>query len=200
MSSDYQEDSELLIRKAFETDVKKGCELLFRRYYQTLCSYVAGLVYSRQVAEDIVAEVFCRFYENRTYQYITTSYRAYLFTGVRSKSLNHLQREFGKSRQTTSVYEQDVISQLSEPDQLLQYDELYLKIEATIHLLTPAVQKVFLLSRFEGKKNSVIAKELQLSVKTVEAHITKALHLLNKALSSQLLMVLICIYVRRMYM
>jgi RNA polymerase sigma-70 factor (ECF subfamily) len=55
----------------------------------------------------------------------------------------------------------------------LQYDELYFEVEKTIESLSAPVRRVFLMSRFEGKKNTSIAEELQISVKTVEAHITK---------------------------
>jgi RNA polymerase sigma-70 factor (ECF subfamily) len=68
------------------------------------------------------------------------------------------------------------------PQQIMQYNELYLKMEQTIQEIPPQAQKVFLMSRFEGKKNQAIADELQISLKTVEGHITKALAMLKKAL------------------
>jgi RNA polymerase sigma-70 factor (ECF subfamily) len=51
-------DNDLLIRKVFESNAWLGCELLYRRYYQPLCSHAVRYVYSKAVAEDIVAEVF----------------------------------------------------------------------------------------------------------------------------------------------
>ena len=64
----------------------------------------------------------------------------------------------------------------------MQFDELQQQIETVINGFGPGVRQVFLMSRFEGKKNQEIADELQLSLKTVEAHMTKALALFRKAL------------------
>lgn len=55
-------DSEMLIRLAFESDPRAGCELLYRHYYQALCSHAIRFVYSRSIAEDLVSDVLCQFY------------------------------------------------------------------------------------------------------------------------------------------
>jgi RNA polymerase sigma-70 factor (ECF subfamily) len=62
-------------------------------------------------------------------------------------------------------------------------EEVRLKIDQGIRQLSAPVQRVFLLSRFEGKANAAIAQELGLSVKTVEAHITRALATIRAALA-----------------
>lgn len=66
-------DAEVLLRETFNTDPRQGCSLLFRLYYSSLCSHVIRFVYSKQVAEDIVGDVFCRFWDARIFQKINTS-------------------------------------------------------------------------------------------------------------------------------
>ena len=60
-------DPELFIRRAFETNARLGCELLFRRYYAPLCSHAVRFVGAKAIAEDLVADIFCRFYAERTF-------------------------------------------------------------------------------------------------------------------------------------
>ncbi len=177
-------DSEVLIKRYFEIDSKKGYELLFKRYYQPLCSHAVRFVYSKEVAEDLVMEVFSHFWQKQLHLAINTSYRAYLFTTVRHAAFAYLRTEFGREKPTDYPTNLDVISSQNTPQQILQYNELSIKIEEIIRSTSPQSQKVFVMSRFEGKKNGIIAEELQLSIKTVEGHITKVLSLLRQSLRS----------------
>jgi RNA polymerase sigma-70 factor (ECF subfamily) len=183
-------DKERFIRMTFQSDPEKGVELLFRAYYRPLCSHAARYVYSKELAEDLVIEVFENFLRKQLHQRVTTSFQAFLFTCVRHQAFQYLRAEFGKKK-FVPLEGLSIESFSPTPHQLLQYDELYLEIEKTIHLLSPSIQRVFLMSRFEGKKNTVIAEELQISIKTVEAHITKVLKLLHKVLKQQLISVLL---------
>lgn len=175
-------DSELFIRQAFESDPARGYELLFKRYYKQLCSHAVRFVYARDVAEDIVVEVFSQFWSKQLHTSVNTSYRSYLFTTVRHAAFHYMRRNFGKEALTDDLGDLPVAAPESSPQQELQFQELVLKIEQVIRSLSPQSQKVFLMSRFEGKRNTAIAEELGISVKTVEGHITKGLSILRKAL------------------
>ncbi len=177
----YVADDEIFIRKAIEMNPEKGYELLFKRYYRPLCSHAVRFLYSKELAEDIVSEIFCTFWQKKTYLQIQTSYRAYLFTSVRHQAYAYLRSEFGRL-QNTAIEHVKAATTSPNPQQILQYNELYLKMEEVIRAISPQSQKVFMMSRFEGKKNMAIAEELQISIKTVEGHITKALSILRKTL------------------
>lgn len=188
-------DSELFIKQAFEADPARGYELLFKRYYKQLCSHAVRFVYARDVAEDIVVEVFGQFWTKQLHKAVTTSYRAYLFTTVRHAAFHYMRRNFGKETLTEDLGELPVAAPASSPQQELQFQELVLKIEQVIRSLSPQNQKVFLMSRFEGKRNGVIADELGISVKTVEGHITKGLAILRKALQDHGLLSLLLLFI-----
>lgn len=178
-------DNELLIRRAFDTDPYLGCDLLFRRYYQPLCSHAARFVYSKAVAEDIVADLFQVFWQKRLFESIQLSYRAYLYRAVRLNSLLYLQREAGRTVSQETLLGSEWMNNLAAPcAETIQFEELSGQIEAVVGALSPAVRRVFLLSRFEGRKNQEVADELDISLKTVEAHITKALALFRKVLTT----------------
>ena len=172
-------DDEIFIKKAFETDVRRGFELLYNRYYKPLCSHAVRFVYSREVAEDIIGEIFLGIWKNELYLNINTSFRAYLFTAVRNRCFQHLTNEYGKASSLDNSSFQ-IAHENTSPEQILFYDDLQHQIQHSIVQLPPQCQKVFLMSRLDGKKNKEIADELQLAPKTVEAHITKALNFLKK--------------------
>ena len=186
-------DTELFTRLAFAESPQKRRELLFRRYYQALCSHAVRFVYSRETAEDIVSDVFCTFWKTRAYEAITSSYRYYLFRSVRNEAYNYLRLEFQKLDDIdTAIIQEGTPSQ--RPDQILQFEEVLHKIEDLVELMPPQCRKVFLLSRFEGKKYQDIANELGLFIKTVEVHIVKALSIVRKGLKDHWLMSLTTIF------
>lgn len=185
-------DTEFFTRQAFAESPQKGCELLFRRYHQALCSHAVRYVYSRETAEDLVSDVFCKFWKTKAYENITSSYRYYLFRSVRNEAYNYLRLEFqGLDDIETALVQEEAFSQ--RPDQIMQFEEVLHKVEDLVAGLPPQCRKVFLLSRFEGKKYQDIATEMGLSPKTVEVHIVKALSIVRKGLKNYWLTALLAI-------
>jgi len=173
-------DDEYLLKKEFERDPEKGCELLFKRYYTNLCNHAIRFVHSREVAEDIVSEVFSGFWQHRTFLDVTTSFRAYLYKAVRSRSYNFLKRQM---MHATALEHSVEHGGNSGPDEMLQYTELHQKIESIIRDLPPRCRKAYILKRIEGKKYHEIAIELKISSKAVEALVSRALIRLREGLS-----------------
>jgi len=167
-------DAEQFIRMAMLEDPKKGCELLFRRYHKILCNHAVRFVYSKEIAEDIVSEVFCRLWKFKSYASIRCSYRFYLLKCVRNASYNYLRLEFHKHKKT-ELGESLESSEDFRPDNITHAEEMSRRIQELIEELPPQCRKIFLLNRFEGKKYQLIADELKISIKTVEGHISKAL-------------------------
>lgn len=177
-------DREYLIRQAFAVDTRRGYECLFRRYYKVLCTQAIRYTYSRDVAEDIVAEVFLGFWKNQVHEHITSSYRAYLYRAFRNRVHNHLQDEFRRDNSIGKPVDLDMVEEVNyeDPQRIIQFTELYQRLETEIKRLPPQCQRVFVLSRFDGKKNREIAQELHISIKGVEANIQRALLQLKKVL------------------
>ena len=172
-------DSEVLLKRTFAEDPKQGCTMLFRLYYAQLFSHALRFVYSKPMAEDIVAEIFCRFWEDRIFERINTSYRAYLFKSVRYSAYNYVKFELAKkarNEECTSGHAS------SRADEILLYDELHQFLEGTINNLPSQCKKVFVLNRMEDKRYQDIAQELGISVKAIEGHISRALRVLRQQL------------------
>ncbi|GAA4402753.1 RNA polymerase sigma-70 factor [Nibrella viscosa] len=164
---------------------------MFRQYYAPLCSHAIRFVHNREVAEDLVADVFYAFYTQELHRQITTSYRSYLFRAVRNRAYNYIRWDL--SRQEPLLTDADwADAEAAQPDHLMVQDEFYLALEEAIGQLPPQRQKVLLLSRFEGKKQKEIADELSLAPKTVENHLLRALATLRTILTEKnLLLVLL---------
>ncbi|SDG48333.1 RNA polymerase sigma-70 factor, ECF subfamily [Dyadobacter soli] len=174
-------DDEWLLRRQFAEDPEKGCELLFRRYYVNLCNHTIRFVHSREVAEDIVSEIFTTFWQNQTYRQVTTSYRAYLYKSVRHRAYNYLKWQV---RFQHSAEEPVHLSESPSPHEVLQYSELHQKIELIIRELPAQCRRAYILKRVEGKKYDEIAQEMKISAKAVEALVSRALSRLRKELSA----------------
>jgi RNA polymerase sigma-70 factor (family 1) len=173
-------NQEEFLLKLFAQDPRKGCEHLFRRYYGNLCNHAVRFVYSKDIAEEIVAEVFANFWQKKVYEQINVSYQAYLYQSVRNRAYNYLKFELKRSVNL------ELAGELSEqslpPDLQLHYTELALKVDHLIQELPPQCRKAFQLNRMEGKKYAEIAEELGVSVSAVERLISRALTKLRQGL------------------
>ncbi len=179
-------DKDIFIRKTFESNPEEGCSLLFEYYYDVLCSHAVRFVYSQNIAEDIVAEVFEKFWAKKVFHNIDISYRNYLYASVRNASINYLKREFKKYKYLDLSLAENEMNVSDNPYQNFKLDELTLLIERSVQSLAPKCQTVFVMSRFEGMKNKEISAQLSISEKSVEAHITKALSKLRSILKEYL--------------
>ncbi|QDK79278.1 RNA polymerase sigma-70 factor [Spirosoma sp. KCTC 42546] len=177
-------DKELFIRRTFETDARMGCELLFRQHYVALCSHAVRFVGSKAIAEDLVADMFCQFYEQQIFATISTSYRAYLYKTVRNRAFNYVRQTFRRDVPLDEAQYQ-AITETQQPDAITQYDELYQDVEKAIESLPVQRRRIYLMNRFEGKKYGEIAGELGLSTRTIEVQIRLASHALRELLKGR---------------
>lgn len=188
---------EYFIVNTFNESPKKGFDLLFRKYYTNLCNHAIRFVYSKEIAEDIVAEVFTNFWQNKVYENITTSYRSYLYTSVRYRAYNSIKIEINR---TTNLENNDLDNQFSDnsavlqPDEILHFHELTKRLDIAIQHLPQQSRKAFQLNRLEGKKYTEVATEMEITVSAVERLISRALAKIRDELKSEwILGTIICI-------
>ncbi|MDY9919384.1 RNA polymerase sigma-70 factor [Proteiniphilum saccharofermentans] len=163
--------------------------LLFNEYHERFIRFAIGYVKDRQTAEDFVSEAFAVFWENRRLLSPDTRPPAYLMTIVKNKCLNYLQHQQVQQRVTEDLRDhsewllQTKISTLEacEPDFLFS-GEIQKIIDSTLNQLPKKTRRIFLMSRVEGFSYSMIARKMDLSQKSIEYHISKALELLRESL------------------
>lgn len=166
-------DDELFIRKTFEINAREGVALLYKRYYQPLCTHAVKYVGSREIAEDLVSEIFFQLYANKTYFEINSSYRFYLFRAVRNKAYNYLRWDLSRKADLIEAAQKPTLDEY-QPDHISQFEELYHDVEEAVNKLPIERRKIYLMRKFEGKKYQEIADELNLSVKTVDVQLHRA--------------------------
>ncbi len=172
-----------IFNKVKEGDIE-AFEVLFRRYYEPLCRYACRLVEDTNVAEEVVQELFYKIWKERKELQIFLSVKSYLYSAIRNQALLHLEH-----LQVTGRYQEKIKSRPEEsmpatPAEQLEYNELQQYIEGALERLPERRRKIFCMNRYEGKKYTEIAGELSLSVKTVEAEISKALRELKKGIGN----------------
>jgi len=173
----------VLYTKVREGDIR-AYETLFRRYFEPLCMYGKKITGDMDVAEEIVQELFYTIWKDRLNLRIAWSVKSYLYGAVRNQSLQYLEH-----LQVRQRYYQHVASEYSEcslydsPQEILEYKELEQRLEYALEHLPKRRRDIFSMNRFEGKKYEQIASELSLSMKTIEAEMSKALKTLKKSFS-----------------
>jgi RNA polymerase sigma-70 factor, ECF subfamily len=160
-------------------------EMLFRTYYQPLCNYAYTFVQNRDEAEEIVQSTFLSVWEKRANLEIRTAVKPYLYAMVRNACLNVLKHE--KIKQQHAAVELAVAEKSVESvTRTVMASELETKIYEAMEKLPQQCRLIFKLSRFEELKYSEIAEQLDLSVKTVENQMGKALKIMREQLKDYL--------------
>jgi len=164
--------------------------MIFRSYYQPLCRYAYSFLEDKEEAEEVVQSAFITIWEKRKSMDIQTSLKSYLYRMVRNACLNVIKHE--KIKQQHVTHELAVTETTYESvTQKVYATELELKISEAMKTLPEQCRLVFQLSRFEELKYQEIADQLQISVKTVENHMGKALKIMREQLKEYLPLFLI---------
>lgn len=151
---------------------------LFRKYYSPLLYYAAGITGSLDTAEDIIQDLFFVIWRDRSKLNIFISAKSYLYRAVRNRAQQAMQRKGRETGLSQTGNNMDI------PDPNASGDMEYKELEGIIALSMASMPRrralIFRMHRFEEMKYKEIAKKLSLSVKTVEAEMTKALKLLKQ--------------------
>lgn len=146
---------------------------LFTKYYASLCRFAFSFVRNTQESEELVKDVFYQLWKKREQLNIERNVKSYLFASVCYACLAALQKQVVVFQRLEDVLEHP--QENVTPENVSEHAELTALIEQAIDHLPERVRQVFVLSRFENLKYTEIAAVLELSEKTVESHITKAL-------------------------
>ncbi len=173
----------ILIEGLREGDVKIY-DYLFHLYYSGMVVFVEKYIPDRAVAEDIVQEFFVKLWANRERLRIMNGLKAYFFTSLKNRCIDHLRHEATKGKAEKQLLEK--LQEVNNEQNLLIESELLAQINAAIEKLPPVCREIFVLNRFDGLKPAEIAEIKGISIRTVETHIGKALKMLRKELSAYL--------------
>jgi RNA polymerase sigma-70 factor (ECF subfamily) len=158
-------------------------EGLFKAHFKNLHSYALMLVKDEAVAEEIVQQVFYKLWEQQGLVG-DEPVAGYLYRAVHNTCLNHLKH--AKVRNTYSAHVHRTAATHTPDTDHAALRELQQKIDEVLGELPEQCRTVFQLSRYEGLGYRDIAAKLGISVKTVEAQMTKALKIMRTRLAAWL--------------
>ena len=163
---------------------RKEFERLYEKHAPGLVFYARKFV-NYSTAEDVVHDVFLKIWNRETVMIIDESIGSYLFSAVRNACLDLLKRQTVCNDYLTNAIRNLKMEELTTGENPLnrlieqeQKDAVYQEIDR----LPVKCREIFVLAYIEEKKNVEIAEQLQISVRTVEAQIYKALKILRTAL------------------
>lgn len=176
-------DSEIVL--ALRSSNELVFEALFRFYYQRLCNYANTLLKDADESEEAVQQFFAGLWERRERFSVTLSVKSYLYKSVHNACLNKIKQNQMKQAHHERESKLETVSK-SSTEQALVMKELEQQIALAIESLPEQCRLIFKLSRFEELKYAEIAGQLNLSVKTVENQMGKALRVMREKLNAYL--------------
>lgn len=156
---------------------ERAFEELFKAHFKSLCNYALFLLKDRDEAEEVVQNMFFNLYNRLDTLDFKSEEKNYLFSAVRNSCLNTIRH--GKIKHDFAGRSQGNFNTSSNTEETVLKNELEKKIAQSIQALPEQCGLVFKMSRFGNKKYKEIAQDLNISEKTVENHMGKALKLMR---------------------
>lgn len=156
-------------------------ESIYKQHYKKLCVFANSYTSDEDEAEEIVQRVITKLWEQRDSYDSIENLNSYLFRSVKNHCLNTISHKKIEEKYQSEAWNELKLMEIKAIEDNLQ-EEKEQKLKKAIDELPERCQDVLKLSKFEGLKNKEIAEKLQISVKAVEANITRAFSALRKAL------------------
>ena len=185
-------DDEKIIFEKLRKGDEAAFKVIYNKYVPRLYYFVLEYMPQNDLVENIVQDTLMTLWDKKATLTDNTNISAYLFTVAKNNCLYRLrdQRYAQKLFDSTDLHNLELCANLdaleSLDTSLLTFSEIEKIIKNTLEQLPPQCRVVFQMSRFDDKKYKEIAEELNISVKAVEGHITKALKLFRTNLKDYL--------------
>lgn len=173
-----------LFRKvAFQDDEQAFKEIYFE-FYPALCVFARRYIAHEETARDIVQDVFFKTWKNRKNTNLNASFRNFLVTAVHNNCVDHLRKKNVAERYAKKKIPSS--DGTESPEEIYTLNELEEIIGKALEKLPPNVREAFEMNRFKGMTYTDIAEKMEVSPKTIEAYIGKALKMLRAELKDYL--------------
>jgi RNA polymerase sigma-70 factor (ECF subfamily) len=195
MKTTFLNDIELI--SSLKRGDSKGYQYLVSSYHIKLCVYAKSLTNDSDLAEDIVQNVFMSIWKNRNKLKNEFVVRSYLYRSVYNEFIDQYRKK--KTVLTLEKKYIDALTYIVEEEDEKSIDKLMKIVKNEIENLPPKCKQTFLLSKQEGLTNIEIAEYLNVSIKSVEAHITKAFSILRKVIGEKVEGILFLLFGRKTF-
>jgi RNA polymerase sigma-70 factor, ECF subfamily len=173
-------DQELLDR--LRAGSREAFDVIFRAHYARLTSVATGMLRDSAVAEELAQDVMVELWRRRDTISIDITIQAYLVRAVRNRVLNHIRHERVAERAEPLLIVDHATPKPT--DRRASQSEIDAALHAALDKLPARCREVFELSRVHGLKYLEIASAMDISIKTVEAQMGKALRILREEMAA----------------
>ena len=163
---------------------QKSFDLLFQKYYNNLCNYAYLFLKENALTQEIVADVYLKIWNNKQNIEIKTNLKSYFFRSTHNEVISYLRKS---KLQTVSLDQNNDMDHIFEesPETLLINKETCITFSNMINELPKQAGLVFRLHKVDGLTYKQISEVLELSIKTVENHMGRALKIIRKMCDSK---------------
>jgi RNA polymerase sigma-70 factor (ECF subfamily) len=170
-------------------------EQVFRDYYDRLCNFANTFLKDAFEAEEMVQHTFLTIWENRDCLVVHTSLKSYLYRAVHNNCLNRIKHLKVRTNHS-NLLKLQAEPEFDNASQHIISNELEQQISKAIDELPQQCRTAFMLSRFENLSYAEIAEQMNISAKTVDKHIVKALKHMRGHLKEYLPVVLLILAIK----
>ncbi|MBU2491709.1 MAG: RNA polymerase sigma-70 factor [Bacteroidetes bacterium] len=180
LQNDTVESDKIIIESINNNDIK-AFEHLFKTYHASLCSYCYNKVRDKDVAKEIVQDVFVNIFKNRKSWTPKNSIKAYLFKAIRNRLINYYKHPSRNKKSELSVEELESKEEMSplEIFSKKEFREAYVK---AVEKLPEKCREILILVKDNGFSYKEVSEIQSISVKTVESQMRLAFQKLRKNL------------------
>ena len=185
------DDNAILIQNLVNGN-EKAYMFLLDTYHRRLNAYALTLVSDQDQAKDIVQNVFLKTWKSRKKLKTQFSIQSFLYKAVYNEFINSYQKN--KAMMLLQKKYLESLGEVVEETDTNLLEQMITVVNNEIQNLPPKCQKVFILSKKEGLTNIEISEYLNVSIKTVEAQITKAFSILRERLGKKYEMIFLLVF------
>ena len=180
------EDKELILQIR-NNDSERAFRALFDRHYERMYRAALYFVQNEDLAKEVTLDVLASIWEKRKTMIIPDDFRHYSFVMVRNAAINIIKKESALEGNVPITNVSSVDAGFSIlPEELLEQSELFETYERLVSELPERCREVYMMVKEDGRSYAYVAQELNISVKTVDAQLQKALSFLRQNLSHYL--------------
>ena len=183
---DYKVFDDNVLLSLLSTGDGAALEEIYHRYSESIFLTALKKVRSREVAEELVQNLFISLWTKREHQQIQ-KLEPYLHTAIRYQVIDYIRSRILHQSYAQSFTEQTAVDENASESRLL-LQELSLAIDNTIKKLPQKTQEIFRLSRYEHRSVKEIAQSMNLSEKAVQYHMTQSLKFMRSHLKEFMVM------------
>ena len=177
-----------LIIKQLQDGNEKVFEQIVREYWPRMFKFALIYTQNNETSQELVQDTFLVLWNNRAILKDNTNLITYLMVVLRNKCLNLLEQTRIRQLYIEEIDDETIYQRANlyvlqdEASKIVESEDLHKAIERALSKLPEKTREVFMLSRYDGLKNQQIAETKNISQKTVEYHISKALQILKEEL------------------